>query len=102
MLGKASGHPGKTIAENRWPLPATIACSLAAFLGTAKRKKGVKSQGNHSAVYSHGIWTELPQVGRTAVVVKHLSARAQLLFCLLFLWVTMKINDLIVLFPGSH
>lgn len=53
VLGKAARHPGKIIAENRWPLPATIACSLAAFPGTTKRKKGIKSQGNHSAVYSH-------------------------------------------------
>lgn len=44
-LGKAAGHPGKIRAENRWPLPAKIVSSLAAFLGTAKRKKRDQEPG---------------------------------------------------------
>lgn len=48
QCAEESSWAGKNMAENSWPLPtiASIFCSLAAFLGTAKRKKGIKSQGN--------------------------------------------------------
>lgn len=45
VLGKASGHPGKIIAGSRLPPPATVTCSLATCLVTAKRKKRNQEPG---------------------------------------------------------
>lgn len=45
VLGKPSGHPGKTVGGSRVPPPATITCALATSLATAKREKRDQEPG---------------------------------------------------------